>query len=66
MTATWSHSGSGNFIVDVIDPADGSSVDNVANVIGKSKDSTELYGHAGPIALDVTADGAWTISVSPQ
>ncbi|MGZ3640806.1 MAG: hypothetical protein ACXWQ6_02060 [Candidatus Limnocylindrales bacterium] len=64
MTVAWTVSGSGNFTVDVVDPADGSMIDSVANLIGQSKDSTQLYGDSGPIAFDITADGAWTLLVT--
>lgn len=58
VTVRWLYGGSGNFIVDLVDPTDGGSIDSVANLIGKSTDSTQLYGHAGPVALDVVADGS--------
>jgi hypothetical protein len=64
MTVNWTVSGSGNFIVDLIDPTDGSTADSVANLIGNSTDTTQLYGHAGPAALDVTADGSWTMKIT--
>jgi hypothetical protein len=35
-------------------------------LIGHSTDSTQLYNHLGPFALDVTADGPWTITVKPS
>jgi hypothetical protein len=60
----WTYTGSGNFIVDLIDPTDGSPADSVANLIGTSTDSTQLYNHAGLFALDVTADGPWKLTVT--
>jgi hypothetical protein len=63
-TVTLSHKGSGNFIVDLIDPSDGSMVDNIANTIGSGNETTQVY-HSGDYALDVTADGPWTISIAP-
>lgn len=63
-TATWSAKGDGNFIVDLIDPTDGSPVDNVVNTIGAGADSTQIYS-SGPYALEVTANGPWTISITP-
>jgi hypothetical protein len=63
-TVKWTYKGSGNFIVDVIDPADGSPVDNAANLIGNSTDSTQLYNDGGLVAFDVTADGTWTLTVT--
>jgi hypothetical protein len=64
LTIKWSHKGSGNFIVSLIDPTDGSPVDGVANVIGKATDETISYGQDGIRAFDVIADGAWTLSVT--
>ncbi|MFI5261108.1 MAG: hypothetical protein ACHQZR_00975, partial [Candidatus Limnocylindrales bacterium] len=63
-TVTWSFKGDGTFIVDLIDPSDGSLVDNVVNTIGRGSDSTQVTD-AGEYALDVTANGAWTISATP-
>lgn len=66
-TVTFSHSGSGNFIVQLIPP--GGSVfdgESVANEIGKVKDSTEVYGLDGDYYFDVTANGAWTMSIKLQ
>jgi hypothetical protein len=64
LTVKWTFTGTGNFIVQLIDPTDGSPADSVANLIGKSTDSTQLYGHTGPFAFDVTADGPWRLAVT--
>lgn len=65
VTVKWSHAGTGNFIVYLIDANDGSPVDGVANVIGIGSDETVLYGHHfGVLAFDVTADGAWSLTVT--
>jgi len=64
LTVKWTTTGTGNFIVELIDPTDGSPADSVANLIGKSTDSTQLYNHDGPFAFDVTADGPWTLTVT--
>ena len=61
---TWSFKGDGNFIVDLIDPSDGTLVDNIVNTIGRGSDSTQVTD-AGEYALDVTANGAWSISITP-
>jgi hypothetical protein len=39
-------------------------VDPIANLIGKSTDSIQLYNHDGPFAFDVTADGGWKLTVT--
>ena len=64
---SFSHAGSGNFIVHLTPPG-GSILDaeSVANEIGKVKSSTEVYGLDGDYYFDVTADGAWTISIKSQ
>lgn len=66
-TVAFSHAGSGNFIVRLV-PSDGSILgsESIANEIGKVKDSTEVYGLDGDYYFDVTADGAWTISIEAQ
>jgi hypothetical protein len=66
VTVKWTHAGTGNFIVDLIDTTDGSFVDSVANVIGTSSEGTVLYGHSGIFAFDVIADGDWTLEVTPN
>jgi hypothetical protein len=64
LTVKWVFNGSGNFIVGLIDATDGSQADSVANLIGPSSDSTQLYNHSGTFAFDVIADGPWTLTVS--
>ncbi|MFL5676287.1 MAG: hypothetical protein ACJ77X_01475 [Chloroflexota bacterium] len=66
-TVTFTHAGSGNFIVYLVPPA-GSLFDGeqVTNEIGKVKDSTEVYGLDGDYYFQVTADGAWTIEIKAQ
>jgi hypothetical protein len=66
-TVTFSHAGSGNFIVHLL-PASGSIFDgeSIANEIGRVKDSTEVYGVEGDYYFDVMANGAWTISIKAQ
>jgi hypothetical protein len=66
-TVTFSHRGSGNFIVYLV-PVDGGLFDgeSISNEIGKVDDSTEVYGLDGDYYLDVTADGAWEISIAQQ
>lgn len=66
-TVTFSHAGGGNFIVQLV-PADGSMFDgeSIANEIGRVKASTQVYGVEGDYYFDVTAGGAWTISIKAQ
>jgi hypothetical protein len=60
-TFTWSHTGSSNFIVWLLD-ANGQWVDLLANEIGSSSGS-KIVGVAGGLyLLDVSADGAWQVS----
>jgi hypothetical protein len=54
-----SHAG---FVVD-LDQPDGTNVASVANLVGSARITTWAYGTAGPVYLDVTAHGPWTISV---
>jgi hypothetical protein len=61
---TWTFKGDGHFIVDIIDPSDGSPVDNVVDTIGGGSDSTQV-SDAGEYALDVTANGAWSVAIAP-
>jgi hypothetical protein len=66
VTVRWTHAGTGNFIVGLIDATDASLADSVSNVIGEASDETVLYGHSGIFAFDVTADGAWSLEVTPN
>lgn len=60
VTVTYTHSGSGNFIVQTLDAATGDTTDFTVNEIGKVSGETQLYGLSGEYAFNVTADGAWT------
>jgi hypothetical protein len=66
VTVTYSHKGTGNFIVSVIDASTGDNVDLIANEIGRVASDTNLFGLDGIYALDVTADGAWSIALTLQ
>jgi hypothetical protein len=63
-TLTWTNKGTGNFIVDVIDPTTGESVDGLVNTIGPGSGTTEAYD-TGTLALDIVADGPWAVSLKP-
>ena len=63
-TLTWSFTGDGNLTVDLIDPSDGTLVDNVVDTIGRGSDTAPITD-AGEYALDVTANGAWSIAIAP-
>ena len=65
-TLTLSHKGKGNFIVSLIDTSDGSPVEFIANEIGKVSGETQIYGLSGEYALDVLADGSWSITIEPS
>ena len=60
------HKGTSNFIVHIVDAETGDAVDGVVNEIGKVSSETSEYGLSGVYALDVVADGAWTVSISSQ
>ena len=60
------HKGRGNFIVTLINTSDGSQVDFIANEIGKVSGDTQVYGLSGEYALDVLADGSWSITIEPS
>ena len=57
----YTFSGSGNFIVSLTG-SDGSQLASIANVIGKSKATTWIYGGSGKAHFEVIADGAWKIT----
>jgi hypothetical protein len=67
------HSGTGNFVVDLVKP-DGALVDNIANERGSFRGTKRLGVRAGGApgaepglhGLFVTADGDWTISVQAE
>lgn len=66
VTIAYSHKGSGNFIVDLVDADTGQSGDLLVNEIGKVASDTSEFGLNGNYALNVIADGAWSISVKAQ
>jgi len=60
---TLTHTGSSNFAVWLLD-SNGENVDLLVNEIGSFDGSTALgIEVAGAYALDITADGAWTIKI---
>ena len=60
---TLTHTGSSNFAIWLLD-SDGENVDLLVNEIGSFDGSTALgIEVAGAYALDITADGAWTIKI---
>ena len=67
------HSGTGNFVVDLMKP-DGNLVDNLANESGSFRGTRRLGVRAGSApgaepgvhGLFVTADGDWTISIQAE
>lgn len=65
VTAT--HSGSSNFVLSVLDQNNQSTGDLLVNEIGAYSGST-VYGFNSfgtPTTLQIMADGAWTVTVSP-
>ena len=60
----WTHVGTGAFRIVAIDPADGSTVEQIVDTVGAGS-KTIAFGPRGTYALDVSADGPWTISVKP-
>jgi hypothetical protein len=66
VTATYE--GSGNFSVSALDANNQSTGDLLVNTIGSYEGVTALgmFDIAGdPVRLEVTADGAWTITIAP-
>lgn len=64
---TASHNGSSNFVLSVLDQNNQSTGDLLVNTIGGYSGST-VYGFNSfgtPTTLQITADGAWTVTVSP-
>ncbi|MGL4176159.1 MAG: hypothetical protein ACRCSN_08785 [Dermatophilaceae bacterium] len=65
---TMTHKGSSNFAVTVLDAANQQTADLLANEIG-SYVGTAAFGLSGlggePAKLKVTADGSWTVAISP-
>jgi hypothetical protein len=66
VAVNYSHKGSGNFIVQLIDVESGSTEDLLVNEIGHVSDTTYAYGLFGDYAFDVVASGSWTLSVTGQ
>lgn len=65
VTAT--HDGSANFAISVLDAANGSTGELLVNTIG-AYSGTTVYGfnsYSEPATLQVTADGNWSITISP-
>ncbi len=65
---TAEHSGSSNFVINVLDSTNQASGDLLVNEIG-SYSGTTAYGLTGlsddATSLEVTADGSWTIEIAP-
>jgi hypothetical protein len=51
------------FAID-LDQPDGTNLASVADLSGSAKITTWAYGTPGPVYLDVTAGGPWTITVA--
>lgn len=66
VTAT--HDGSRNFVLSVLDAANGSTGDLLVNTIGAYSGTTAWGIHAldGGARIQITADGAWTVTISPM
>jgi hypothetical protein len=65
VTAT--HAGSANFVIQGLDSSNQPTLDLLVNTIGNYSGTT-AFGlislGAGPTSLQITADGAWTISIT--
>jgi hypothetical protein len=66
VTIRYSHTGGGNFLVDIVDASTGELGDSVANEIGEVASETSVSGLDGRYAFAVVADGPWTLAVSIQ
>lgn len=64
---TFSHQGSANFIIEILD-ANGETVDFAANEIGSIEQASSASGlRAGEYLMEITASGAWTVTIEqPQ
>jgi hypothetical protein len=60
----WTHEGPGAFRIVAIDPAGGSAVEQLVDTVGAGS-KTIAFGSRGTYALEVSADGRWTVSVKP-
>jgi len=65
VTAT--HDGSSNFVINVLDAANQSTADLLVNTIGAYTGATAygLTALGDGVSLQITADGNWTITLSP-
>ena len=64
VTIRYSHAGSGDFIVDVIDASTGEQGDNVVDFVGTGSGETVVAGLDGNYAFVVVADGSWSLAVT--
>lgn len=64
---TFSHQGSSNFIIEILD-SNGETVDFAANEIGSIDNASSAAGlPAGEYLMEITASGAWTVTIEqPQ
>jgi hypothetical protein len=63
-TARFTHRGDSNFAVWTLDPT-GSPRDLVVNEVGRYDGVRPLDFETAPSALEIEADGAWTVTVRP-
>ena len=59
----YSHAGSGNFIASLVS-SEGDQLAQIANLIGKKKATTWVYGASGKAHFEIIADGTWTITAT--
>ncbi|MEO8571418.1 MAG: hypothetical protein ABI553_06920, partial [Chloroflexota bacterium] len=64
VTVRYSHAGSGDFIVDVIDASTGEQGDNVVDAVGAGSGETGVAGLDGSYAFVVVTDGTWSLAVT--
>ena len=62
-TVSWSYKGDGSFIVDLISPPDGTTVQNLVTATGPGADDT-VPDSTGALALRVNAMGDWSLSIT--
>lgn len=64
MTAfDFSHTGSSNFQVELIDDGDGETAEYLVNEIGEYKGRKAIGLPASEYLLDITADGEWSVTI---
>jgi hypothetical protein len=63
LVATFAHRGSRNFVVISFD-ANGGRLDLLVNTIGRYEGTTPLNFSVPPAELEISADGAWTVTIS--